>query len=50
MIFREALPQEINFIFSEGYKEWSKNRTFEQYCTDNAKEDVYGTRICLRCQ
>ena len=41
MIYRQALPQEINFIFSEGYKEWSKNRTFEQYCSDNAKEDVY---------
>ncbi|MDR3543577.1 MAG: GNAT family N-acetyltransferase [Desulfosporosinus sp.] len=47
MIFRQALPQEINFIFSEGYKEWSKNRTFEQYCTDNSKEDVYGTRYVL---
>ncbi len=47
MIFRQALPQEINFIFSEGYKEWRKNRTFEQYCSDNAKEDVYGTRYVL---
>jgi GNAT superfamily N-acetyltransferase len=47
MIFREALPQEVNFIFSEGYKEWSKNRTFEQYCRDNAKEDGYGTRYVL---
>ena len=47
MIFRQALPQEINLIFSEGYKEWSKNRTFEQYCSDNAKEDVYGTRYVL---
>lgn len=27
MIFRQALPQEINSIFSEDYKEWSKNRT-----------------------
>ncbi|AFQ45349.1 GNAT family N-acetyltransferase [Desulfosporosinus meridiei] len=47
MIFRQALPQEINYIFSEGFKEWSKNRTFEQYCRDNAKEDVYGTRYVL---
>jgi len=47
MIFRQALPQEINFIFSEGYKEWSKHRTFEQYCSDNAKEDAYGTRYVL---
>jgi len=47
MIFRQALPQEISFIFSEGYKEWSKNRTFGQYCSDNAKEDVYGTRYVL---
>ncbi|SDH49385.1 GNAT family N-acetyltransferase [Desulfosporosinus hippei] len=47
MIFRQALPQEINHIFNEGFKEWSKNRTFEQYCSDNAKEDVYGTRYVL---
>lgn len=44
MIFRQALSQERDIIFSEGYKEWPKNRTFEQYCNDNAKEDAYGTR------
>lgn len=47
MIFRMALPQEIDYLFSEGYKEWSKNRTFEQYCIDNAKEDAYGTRYVI---
>jgi predicted acetyltransferase len=47
MIFRVALPEERDFLFSEGYKEWPKNRTFAQYCTDNAKEDEYGTRYVL---
>ncbi len=47
MLFRQALPQERDLIFSEGYKEWRKNRTLEQYCADNAKEDAYGTRYVL---
>jgi predicted acetyltransferase len=47
MLFREAKSAEINLLFQEGYKEWSKNRTFEQYCIDNAKEDAYGTRYVL---
>lgn len=47
MIFRQATPQELDVIFGEGYKEWHKNRTFEQYCTDNAKEDAYGTRLVI---
>ncbi|HBV88595.1 GNAT family N-acetyltransferase [Desulfosporosinus sp.] len=47
MIFRQALPQEIDLIFIEGYKEWSKNRTFEQYRSDNAKEHAYGTRYVI---
>jgi predicted acetyltransferase len=47
MVFRQALPEERQLLFSEGYKEWRKNRSFEQYCTDNAKEDGYGTRYVL---
>ena len=47
MVFRQAQPQEITAIFEEGYKEWRKNRTFEQYCIDNAKEDAYGTRYVI---
>lgn len=47
MIFRQTQLQEINLIFREGYKEWSKNRTFEQYCIDNGKEDAYGTRYVI---
>lgn len=47
MIFREARPEERAFLFAEGYKEWPKNRTLEQYCTDNAKEDAYGTRYAI---
>ena len=47
MIFRQAQPGERELLFREGYKEWPKNRTYEQYCADNAKEDAYGTRFIL---
>jgi len=47
MIFRQAKQEEISLIFNEGYKQWSKNRTFRQYCFDNGKEDVYGTRYII---
>ena len=44
MIFRQARSNETAGLFEEGYKVWSKNRTFEQYCADNSKEDALGTR------
>lgn len=47
MIFREAKPEEKKLLFNAGYKEWSKNRTFDQYCIDNSKEDEYGKRYVL---
>lgn len=47
MIIREAAHHERNELFLEGYKVWSKNRTFEQYCVDNRKEDAYGTRYVM---
>jgi hypothetical protein len=47
MAFRQALACERELLFSEGYKEWPKNRTYEQYCADNAKEDATGTRFVL---
>ena len=47
MIFRESYPEEINEILIEGYQVWSKNRTLEQYCIDNRKEDAYGTRYVM---
>jgi len=47
MIFRQANKEEIPFLFQEGYKEWSKNRTFEQYCIDNSKDDAIGTRYVI---
>jgi len=47
MIFRKAKPDEIEGLFAEGYKVWSRNRTFEQYCADNSKEDAKGTRYVL---
>lgn len=47
MIFRQANKEEIPFLFQEGYQEWSKNRTFEQYCLDNSKDDAIGTRYVI---
>ena len=47
MIFREALPGERELLFRQGYRVWSRNRTFEQYCTDNGREDACGTRYVL---
>lgn len=47
MVFRRAKPQEILELFWEGYKVWSRNRTFEQYSADNGKEDAYGTRYVI---
>lgn len=47
MIIRQARPEERQILFEEGYKEWPKNRTFEQYCIDNGKEDAYGIRYVL---
>lgn len=47
MIFRQAAKEERAFLFQEGYKEWSKARTFEQYCIDNSKDDTIGTRYVI---
>jgi len=47
MIFRQADQEEISLLFKQGYQEWSKNRTFEQYCIDNSKEDALGTRYVM---
>ncbi len=47
MIFRQANKEERPLLFQEGYKEWSKNRTFEQYCIDNGKEDAIGKRYVI---
>jgi len=47
MIFRQSKQEEIDRLLREGYKVWSKKRTFEQYCADNGKEDAYGTRYVV---
>ena len=47
MIFRTAKNEEISLLFSMGFKEWSKNRTFEKYCIDNSKENAIGIRYVL---
>lgn len=50
MIFRQAKKEEIDQILREGYKVWSKDRTFEQYFTENRKEDEFGTRYVIEDQ
>lgn len=45
MIIRQAREEETEQIIREGYKVWSKNRTFEQYDADNRREDAFGTRF-----
>lgn len=47
MIFRRSKQEEMNGLFQEGYQVWSRNRTFEQYCMDNGKEDAYGIRYVI---
>ncbi|MEI8199493.1 MAG: GNAT family N-acetyltransferase [Eubacteriales bacterium] len=47
MIFRQAKQEETEQLLREGYNVWSKNRSFEQYYTDNCKEDAYGTRYVI---
>jgi len=47
MIFRQSKQEEIESLFREGFKVWNKDRTFEQYCSANSKEDAYGTRYIL---
>lgn len=47
MIFRQSKQEEIEDLFREGYQVWSRNRTFEQYCKDNRKEDAYGIRYVI---
>lgn len=44
MIFREIAPQELEYVYKMGYKEWSKGRTFERYVEENKKEDDFGSR------
>lgn len=47
MMFRQAKQEEIEELFREGYKVWHKGRTLAKYCSDNAKEDAYGTRYVI---
>jgi predicted acetyltransferase len=50
MIFRQAKQEEIMELFREGHLAWPRNRTFDQYCNDNGKEDAYGTRYVIEKQ
>lgn len=47
MRFREAREQETATLLEMGCSVWSKGRTWEQYFSDNHKEDTYGTRYVV---
>ncbi|WP_186725609.1 GNAT family N-acetyltransferase [Planomicrobium sp. CPCC 101110] len=47
MIVRKAKSEEFSSIYKQGYKEWAKNRTFDQYLKDNQKEEKDGVRYVL---
>lgn len=47
MIFRQAKKEEKKLLLMQGYNQWPKNRSFEQYCIDNAKEDTCGIRYVV---
>lgn len=44
MLFREIAPNEFEYVYQMGYKEWSKGRTVGQYVKENQKEEDYGIR------
>ncbi len=47
MRFREAREQETAALLEMGCSVWSKGRTWEQYFSDNHREDAYGTRYVI---
>ncbi|MCG2730847.1 MAG: GNAT family N-acetyltransferase [Acetobacterium sp.] len=47
IVIREANPEERELLFRDGYQEWSKNRTLEEYVRDNSKEDHFGKRFVI---
>lgn len=47
MKVREATKQEYEKIYRQGYREWAKGRSLQQYITDNQKEETLGKRYVL---
>nr|WP_316046069.1 hypothetical protein [Planococcus glaciei] len=47
MKVREATEQEYEKIYRQGYREWAKGRSLQQYITDNQKEENTGQTVCL---
>lgn len=47
MKVREATEQEYEKIYRQGYREWAKGRSLQQYITDNQKEETLGKRYVL---
>ncbi|TWT09295.1 GNAT family N-acetyltransferase [Planomicrobium sp. CPCC 101079] len=47
MIVRQAKPAEFKHIYKQGYSEWAKGRSFEEYLKDNQKEEQNGIRYVL---
>lgn len=47
MEIREAKKSEFQKIYEQGYREWPKGRTLDQYIRANQQEEAYGTRYVL---
>jgi predicted N-acetyltransferase YhbS len=47
MEVREASIHEYEKIYEQGYREWAKGRSLEQYIRDNQKEESLGRRYVL---
>lgn len=47
MKFREATADEYKMVYEQGYREWAKGRSLEQYIQDNQKEEALGKRYVL---
>ncbi|MGK7379330.1 GNAT family N-acetyltransferase [Planococcus sp. 1R117A] len=47
MKFREASAHEYIKVYEQGYREWAKGRSLEQYIKDNKKEEEYGRRFIV---
>ncbi|PSL40964.1 acetyltransferase (GNAT) family protein [Planomicrobium soli] len=47
MKVRQALPEEFQEIYKQGFKEWAKGRQLDSYIKDNQKEEENGIRYIL---
>ncbi|MDN7240749.1 GNAT family N-acetyltransferase [Planococcus sp. N028] len=47
MNVREARDSEYQLIYEQGYREWAKGRSLEEYIKENQKEEANGKRFVM---